>query len=152
MLGCGEPGVVCLKAINVPTPSYPAAARARRLSANVVVMALVDERGSVIQTRIDSGSFPFFNEAATEAARAGHLQPRHPTRRARAKLGPPHLQVRSAVAGGAQPAAAVRPSARATALVIALPSTSTSRSISASVMMNGGPSVITSRAGSVPPG
>jgi TonB family protein len=68
MLGCGEPGVVCLKAIQVPTPSYPAAARARRLTANVVVMALVDERGRVIQTRIESGSFPFFNEAATDAA------------------------------------------------------------------------------------
>jgi hypothetical protein len=31
-------------------------------------MALVDERGRVIQTRIESGSFPFFNEAATETA------------------------------------------------------------------------------------
>ena len=152
MLGCGEPGVVCLKAIHVPTPSYPAAARARRLNANVVVMALVDERGRVVQTRIDSGSFPFFNEAATEAAKRATFSPATRQGVPGTKLGPPHLQVRSAVAGGVQPAAAVRPSARATALVIALPSTSTSRSISASVMTNGGPSVITSRAGSVPPG
>ncbi|HEX2466132.1 MAG TPA: TonB family protein [Thermoanaerobaculia bacterium] len=75
MLGCGEAGVVCLKAVNVPAPAYPAAARARRLSASVVVMALVDERGRVIQTRIDSGSFPFFNEAATNAAERATFQP-----------------------------------------------------------------------------
>ena len=75
MLGCGEPGVVCLKAVHVPTPRYPAAARARHLTANVVVMALVDERGRVIQTRVDSGSFPFFNEAATQAAQQATFNP-----------------------------------------------------------------------------
>jgi TonB family protein len=75
MLGCGEPGVVCLKALQVPTPHYPNTARARRLSANVVVMALVDERGRVIQTRVDSGSFAFFNDAAVEAAKRATFQP-----------------------------------------------------------------------------
>jgi TonB family protein len=75
MLACGEPGVACLKALQVPAPHYPNAARARRLSGNVVVMALVDERGRVVQTRVDSGSFAFFNEAAVEAAERATFQP-----------------------------------------------------------------------------
>jgi TonB family protein len=74
LLNCGDPDVVCLKVIHVPTPQYPPAARARRLTANVVVMALVDERGRVVETRIDSGS-PFFNEAATDAAERTTFQP-----------------------------------------------------------------------------
>jgi TonB family protein len=64
-----------LKAISVPTPAYPNAARARRLSANVVVMALVDERGRVIQTRVEDGSFAFFNEAAVAAAERASFNP-----------------------------------------------------------------------------
>jgi protein TonB len=75
MLGCGDPGVVCVKALQVPTPRYPAQARSRRLSGNVVVMALVNEQGRVTQARVDSGSFAFFNDAALEAAKRATFQP-----------------------------------------------------------------------------
>jgi protein TonB len=75
MLGCGDPGVVCVKALQVPQPRYPAAARTRRLSGDVVVMALVDEQGRVVQARVDSPSFAFFNEAALDAARRATFQP-----------------------------------------------------------------------------
>ena len=66
---------MCLKSLTVPTPRYPPQARARRLTADVVVMALVDEQGKVIQTRVDRGSFAFFNEAAIEAAKRAVFQP-----------------------------------------------------------------------------
>jgi TonB family protein len=75
VLGCGAPGVVCVKALQMPIPTYPAPARARRLTANVVVMALVDDRGRVIETRVESGSFRFFNDAAVEAASRAVFQP-----------------------------------------------------------------------------
>jgi protein TonB len=75
LLGCGEPGVVCLKSLQVPSPRYPVQARARKLTGDVVVMALVDEQGRVIQTRVDRPSFAFFNEAAVEAAKRAAFQP-----------------------------------------------------------------------------
>jgi TonB family protein len=76
LLGCGEPGVVCVKPLRVPQPSYPAVARQRRLSANVVIFALVDETGRVIQTRVGEGAaMRFFTDAAEEAARRAVFQP-----------------------------------------------------------------------------
>jgi TonB family protein len=38
-------------------------------------MALVDERGRVIETRVDSGSFRLFNDSAVEAAKQAVFQP-----------------------------------------------------------------------------
>ena len=75
LLGCGDPGVVCVKALRVPQPEYPAVARQRRLSGNVVVNALVDETGKVIETRVESGSFRFFDDAAVAAATRSVFQP-----------------------------------------------------------------------------
>jgi TonB family protein len=75
LLGCGDPGVVCVRAVRVPQPVYPQVAQQRRLSASVVVNALVDESGKVIETRIESGSFKFFNDAATAAAMSAQFTP-----------------------------------------------------------------------------
>jgi TonB family protein len=38
-------------------------------------MALVDERGQVIETRVEGGSFRFFNDSAVDAAKRAIFQP-----------------------------------------------------------------------------
>ena len=45
------------------------------MTANVVVMALVDERGRVTQARVESGSLAFFNDAAIDAAKRATFEP-----------------------------------------------------------------------------
>ncbi|HUF56846.1 MAG TPA: TonB family protein, partial [Thermohalobaculum sp.] len=75
LLGCGDPGVVCARLLNVPPPVYPPAARQRRLSATVVVSALVDETGKVVETRVESSSLRFFDDPAVAAASRAVYQP-----------------------------------------------------------------------------
>jgi TonB family protein len=41
----------------------------------VVVTALVDETGKVIETRVESGSFRFFDDAAVDAASRTVFEP-----------------------------------------------------------------------------
>ncbi|HVR29565.1 MAG TPA: TonB family protein [Thermoanaerobaculia bacterium] len=75
LLGCGDPGVVCVRPVSVPQPVYPPAARQRRLSGTVVVNALVDETGKVVETRVESGSLRLFDNAAVAAASRAVFQP-----------------------------------------------------------------------------
>jgi protein TonB len=55
-------------------PSYPALAKAARVSGAVVVEVTVDEAGSVIQARAVSGH-PLLKEAAVAAARGWRFSP-----------------------------------------------------------------------------
>jgi protein TonB len=56
------------------TPTYPALARAARVSGAVVVEITIDENGNVISARPISGH-PLLKDAATQAARGWKFNP-----------------------------------------------------------------------------
>ena len=67
-------GVVNGKAISLPKPEYPAAAKAMRASGNVNVEVTIDENGDVISARAVSGH-PLLQAAAAAAARLAKFKP-----------------------------------------------------------------------------
>lgn len=67
-------GVINGKAIDLPKPSYPAAARAVRASGAVNVQVTVDENGDVISANAVSGH-PLLRAAAVSAARNAKFKP-----------------------------------------------------------------------------
>lgn len=67
-------GVLNGKAISLPKPPYPPAARAVRASGNVTVQVTVDERGNVISATAVSGH-PLLRAAAANAARGAKFSP-----------------------------------------------------------------------------
>ncbi|MEO8574359.1 MAG: TonB family protein [Pyrinomonadaceae bacterium] len=67
-------GVLNDKAINLPQPAYPAAARAVRAAGAVTVQVLVDENGDVISATALSGH-PLLRSAAVQAARQARFAP-----------------------------------------------------------------------------
>lgn len=67
-------GVVNGKAINLPKPAYPQAARALRASGAVNVQVLIDESGRVVSAQAVSGH-PLLRGAAESAARQARFQP-----------------------------------------------------------------------------
>lgn len=67
-------GVLNTKAIEVPQPIYPPAARAVGASGKVIVQVLIDEGGRVISANAVSGN-PILRDAAVQAARSARFSP-----------------------------------------------------------------------------
>lgn len=67
-------GVLNGKAIDVPDPEYPEAARAAKVSGTVAVQVTVDEAGNVISARAVFGH-PLLQAAAVAAARVAKFAP-----------------------------------------------------------------------------
>jgi TonB family protein len=67
-------GVLNGRAINLPTPAYPSAARALRASGRVTVQVLVDQTGNVSSAKAMSGH-PLLRQAAEAAARQSSFNP-----------------------------------------------------------------------------
>lgn len=67
-------GVLNVKAINLPKPPYPAAARAERASGPVSVQVLIDQKGKVISATAVSGH-TLLRPAAVAAARSATFSP-----------------------------------------------------------------------------
>jgi protein TonB len=67
-------GVLNGKAISLPTPTYPAEARAARISGAVTVQITIDEYGNVITARAVSGH-PLLQASAVSAAQQARFSP-----------------------------------------------------------------------------
>jgi TonB family protein len=67
-------GVLNGKAVSLPKPPYPAAARAVKASGSVAVQVLIDESGQVIAASAVSGH-PLLRAASVEAAKAALFSP-----------------------------------------------------------------------------
>lgn len=67
-------GVVNGKAISLPAPAYPAAAKAVGAKGSVSVQVLIDEDGSVVSANAASGH-PLLRQAAEGAARRAKFRP-----------------------------------------------------------------------------
>jgi len=67
-------GVLNGKAISLPKPAYPAAARAVRASGAVQVQVLIDETGRVVSASA-AGGHPLLQSAAVAAARQARFSP-----------------------------------------------------------------------------
>ncbi|HEX8723723.1 MAG TPA: VWA domain-containing protein [Pyrinomonadaceae bacterium] len=67
-------GVLNGKALSLPRPTYPAAARSAGASGTVVVEVTIDERGRVVAARAVSGHV-FLQQAAVQAARLARFSP-----------------------------------------------------------------------------
>lgn len=67
-------GVVNGKAISLPAPAYPAAAKAVGAKGSVSVQVLIDENGSVVSANAASGH-PLLRQAAEGAARRAKFRP-----------------------------------------------------------------------------
>jgi protein TonB len=67
-------GVLNGKAISLPKPPYPPAAKAVRAGGSVSVQVLIDENGSVVSASAVSGH-PLLRSAAVAAARGARFSP-----------------------------------------------------------------------------
>jgi Ca-activated chloride channel family protein len=67
-------GVLNGKALTLPRPVYPTAARNTGASGTVVVEVMIDEQGKVVEARALSGH-PFLQQAAVQAARLARFSP-----------------------------------------------------------------------------
>jgi len=67
-------GVLNAKAVTLPKPPYPPAARAVKAAGTVVVQVTIDESGNVISARAVSGH-PLLQAAAVAAARSAKFSP-----------------------------------------------------------------------------
>lgn len=72
--GSGTGGVLNGKASSLPSPVYPAAAKAVRAEGNVVVQISIDEEGNVVSANAISGH-PLLRAAAAAAAREAKFSP-----------------------------------------------------------------------------
>lgn len=63
------------KAVKLPPPSYPANARAQRISGTVVMKITIGEKGNVIDVRDMCQGPPFITAAAIDAARGAQFEP-----------------------------------------------------------------------------
>ena len=63
------------KAVKLPPPSYPANARAQRISGTVVMKITIDEKGDVIDVRDMCQGPAFITSAAISAARGARFEP-----------------------------------------------------------------------------
>jgi TonB family protein len=67
-------GIVNSKAINLPPPVYPAAAKAVRASGAVNVQVTIDEKGDVVSAEATSGH-PLLRDVSVQAARQAKFSP-----------------------------------------------------------------------------
>jgi TonB family protein len=70
-------GLIAPRLVSVETPQYPPVARRMKVQGTVVVAALVNEKGQVIETRLVQGvkQNVGLNEAAERAVRSARFQP-----------------------------------------------------------------------------
>ena len=66
--------IISSKAINKPTPDYPAIAKQMRVQGTVPVQILIDEQGRVVQAQATGGP-PLLQKAAADAARRATFSP-----------------------------------------------------------------------------
>ncbi|MBC7909629.1 MAG: energy transducer TonB [Pyrinomonadaceae bacterium] len=69
-----ESGVLNGRAISLPQPEYPREARDAKVTGNVTVQVIVDEKGDVISAKAISGH-PMLQQAAVDAARQAKFAP-----------------------------------------------------------------------------
>ncbi len=55
LLDLGDPGVVAPQLVSAPRIEYPPVARAQRITGTVLVSALIDEQGNVVETKLIRG-------------------------------------------------------------------------------------------------
>jgi TonB family protein len=67
-------GVLNYKALSLPKPAYPSAAKNAGAQGRVVIEVVIDERGKVAEARAVSGH-PFLQQAAIQAARQARFAP-----------------------------------------------------------------------------
>ena len=67
-------GVLNSKAVSLPRPGYPSAAKSVGAAGTVVVEVTIDEQGKVVGARAISGH-PFLQQAAVQAARQARFSP-----------------------------------------------------------------------------
>ena len=67
-------GVLNGRAISLPKPTYPQAARNSGAWGKVVVEVMIDEQGKIIEAHAISGH-PFLQQAAVQAARQARFEP-----------------------------------------------------------------------------
>ena len=67
-------GVLNGKALSLPRPNYPSAARSSGASGTVVVEVTIDEQGKIVEARAISGH-PILQQAAVQAARLAKFSP-----------------------------------------------------------------------------
>lgn len=67
-------GVLNGRAVSLPTPVYPAAAREAKAAGSVTVQVTIDEQGNVISAKAVSGH-PMLQESAVAAAREAKFKP-----------------------------------------------------------------------------
>jgi Ca-activated chloride channel homolog len=67
-------GVLNTKAVSLPKPTYPSAAKNAGAQGRVVIEVVIDERGKVVEARAVSGH-PFLQQAAVQAARQARFAP-----------------------------------------------------------------------------
>lgn len=71
-----DPGTILNeRAVTMPKPEYPDAAREQRLSGMVIVKVVIDESGNVIKARDMCQGPPFLSEAAVAAALTARFTP-----------------------------------------------------------------------------
>ena len=63
------------RAISLPQPKYPEAAREHRLSGRVVVKVTIDETGAVVSAKDMCGGPPYLSESSVKAAYAARFTP-----------------------------------------------------------------------------
>lgn len=68
-------GIVNGKAISLPRPAYPMAARAERAGGSFPVKVLIDESGNVVSARPICGGHPVLQQASQEAALKARVKP-----------------------------------------------------------------------------
>lgn len=68
-------GIVNGKAISLPRPAYPMAARAERAGGSFPVKVLIDESGNVVSARPICGGHPVLQQASQEAALKARFKP-----------------------------------------------------------------------------
>ena len=63
------------KALSLPRPVYPDAARGRRISGTVIVKIKIDETGTVVSAEDMCGGPPYLSESSVQAAYAARFSP-----------------------------------------------------------------------------
>jgi TonB family protein len=74
LLDLSDPGVTAPQLVSQPRVDYPPMARAQRITGTVLISALVDEQGSVAETRIIRGAMAL-NQAALDSVKRRKYRP-----------------------------------------------------------------------------
>jgi TonB family protein len=78
LLNLSDPGVTAPQLVSQPRVDYPPMARAQRISGTVIISALVDEHGNVVEARVIQGAIAAnvgLNEAALQSVKRRKYKP-----------------------------------------------------------------------------